>query len=455
MVGMDASSRNISWATRLAVGATGVTVCLAALGAAPARSAQASKPAPAPAHAVLSWNAFAVNLIVGAEKKQPPEAFVYATYTQAAVYDAVVAIRGGMPAYLPGLRHRPHASVDAAVAAAAYGVLSHFFPDQQSVLNAEYATSLADVPVGEAKDSGVALGAGAADVVLAARSDDGFTRTVTYPPAIGVGLWQPTPPAFLPAQAPQLATMRPFLLASAAQFRPPPPPALNSDVWAQDYNEVKNLGSVTSLTRTAEQTATARFWTGHGLTMYNQLFRQLATSHQLDAAKTARLLVAEDMVSADAFIACFDAKYHYGLWRPVTAIRAGDTDGRQDTAADPTWTPVITTPNHPEYPSNHGCGSAATAAVTASFLGTEDVSVDLFSPATTTTRHFDTVADWLTSVANGRIWGGIHYRFSTDAGVHLGQDVAQYDLTNSFLATDSDAHVSSSSAQAAQDEGEE
>lgn len=432
-----------------------MAVCLVAFGAAPARSAPAARPAPAPPDAVLSWNAFAVNLIVGVEKKQPPEAFVYLAYSQAAVYDAVVAIRGGMPAYLPGLKHRPHASVDAAVAAAASGVLSHYFPDQQSALAGQYAASLMGVPAGEAKDSGVALGAQAAAAVLAARADDGFTRTMTYTPAPGPGVWEATPPAFLPAQAPQLATMRPFLLASAAQFRPPPPPALDSDVWARDYNEVKDIGSLTSRTRTAEQTATARFWTGHGLIMYNQLFRELAVSHQLDARGTARLLVAGDMVSADGLIACMDAKYHYGLWRPVTAVRAGGTDGRQDTTADPTWTPVITTPNHPEYPSNHGCGSAATAAVTASFLGTDDVSVDLSSPATTTTRHFNTVTDWLTSVANGRIWGGIHYRFSTDAGVRLGAAVAQYDLTNSFLVKGSGAHVSSSLAQEEHDRGEE
>ena len=438
---VTATPRPTSWSTRLAVGVAGVTASLVGLSTAPVPSAQASRPAPASADVVLSWNSFAVNLIVGVEKRQQPESFVFMAYTQAAVYDAVVGVRGGMPAYLPGLAHRPHASVAAAVAAAAYGVLSHYFPDQQSALDGQYKASLAGVPADDAMVAGVALGARAADAVLAARAEDGFTRTVTYTPTPGPGVWQATPPAFLPAQTPQLATMRPFLLASEAQFRSPPPPALDSDLWAQDENEVKAVGSRTSLTRTAEQTATAQFWVGNVVIMYNQLYRQLAVSRHLDARSAARLLVAGDMVGADALIACMDAKYHYGFWRPVTAIRAGDTDGRSDTTGDPSWTPLIPTPNHPEYPSNHGCVTAAAAAITASFLGTEDVSVDLFSTATTTTRHVNTVSDWLTSVANGRVWGGIHYRFSTDAGVRLGATVAQYDLTNSFLATDSDEGV--------------
>ena len=428
------------WPTRRARVAMHITIgtCLVALGTALVPSAQADRREPAPADAVLSWNSFAINLIVGVEKKQQPESFVYMAYTQAAVYDAVVAVRGGLPAYLPGLAHRPHASVDAAVAAASYGVLSHFFPDQQSSLDGQYATALAGVPAGDARDQGVALGGKAAHAVLAARADDGFTRTVTFTPTPGPGVWQPTPPGFLPAQTPQLATMRPFLLTSASQFRPPPPPALDSDLWARDFNEVKDVGSVSSPTRTTDETATAQYWVGNVVIMYNRLYRALATSHHLDARDTARLLVAGDMVGADALIACMDAKYYYGFWRPVTAIRAGDTDGRADTAADPTWTPLITTPNHPEYPSNHGCISAAAATITASFLGTDDVSVDLFSTATGTTRHFDTASDWLTSVGNGRVWGGIHYRFSTNAGVGLGATVADYALANSFLGEGGD-----------------
>jgi hypothetical protein len=433
------SSRPVSWTSRLAVGGVaGAMICLATWASSPLPSARANGRAPSPAGVVLSWNAFAVDLVTGTETKQPPEAFVYLAYTQAAVYDAVVGIRGGMPAYLPGLAHRPHASVDAAVAAAAYGVLAHSFPDQQSKLDAQYAASLAGVPAGRARDQGLALGARAAAAVLTARADDGFTRSVTYTPTSGPGAWQPTPPALLPAAAPQMATMRPFLLTSAAQFRPPPPPALDSDLWARDYGEVRQLGSSTSLLRTADQTATARFWAGHPTVMYNRLYRDLAVAHDLDAPRAARLLVAGDMVAADALIACADAKYHYGFWRPVTAIRAGNTDGRTVTTADPTWTSLITTPDHPELLSNHGCASSSTALVTASFLGTQDVDVDLFSTATATTRHLSTVSDWLASVANGRVWGGLHYRFSTGTGVSLGDDVATYDLANSFLAEDDD-----------------
>lgn len=422
------SSRSMSWTARMAARLAVPVACFVALQTAFLPPAQAHRPDPAPADAVLSWNSYAVSLVVGVEKRQQPESFVYLAYTQAAVYDAVVAVRGGLAAYLPGSPHRPHASVDAAVAAAAYGVLVHYFPDQQSALQGQYAASLAGVPDDDAKDDGVEVGGRAAAAVLAARADDGFTRTVTYAPAPGPGVWQPTPPGLLPAQTPQLGTMRPFLLDSADQLRPAPPPALDSDRWAQDYHEVADLGSLQSTTRTADQTATAQYWVGNVVVMYNRLYRELAVSHHLDARSAARLLLAGDMVGADALIACMEAKYHYGLWRPVTAIRAGDTDGRGDTAADATWTPLLTTPNHPEYPSNHGCISAATAAVTASFLRTSEVSVDLFSTASATSRHFATVSDWLASVGDGRVWGGIHYRFSTDTGVALGAAVAQVDL---------------------------
>jgi len=396
-------------------------------------SARAQKPE-APASAVLAWNGFAVDLIVNTEHKLQPESYVYMAYTQAAVYDAVVAVSGHFPAYLPGLAHRPHASVDAAVAAAAHRVLAHYFPDQLTALDTRYQSALAAVADGPQKDSGISVGLRAADAVLAARAGDGFQDVVTYPTTPGPGLWVPTPPAFLAAQTPQLATMTPFTFPTASDFRPGPPPALGSAAWAAGYNEVKALGSEGSTSRTPEQTATARFWLGNVALMYNEALRGLAASHGLDAVHAARLLVTGDMLGADALIACFDAKYHYGFWRPVTAIRAGDTDQNADTAADPAWTPLVVTPNHPEYPSAHGCVSAAQAVVVADFLGTSTVDIDLHSSATGTVRPFATVSDWLGSVGNGRVWGGIHYRFSTDAGVQLGTSVARNALSHGFLA---------------------
>jgi hypothetical protein len=400
-------------------------------------AARAQKPS-APASAVLTWNDFAADLIVNTEHKLQPESYVYMAYTQAAVYDAVVAVSGHFPAYLPGLAHRPHASVDAAVAAAAHRILTHYFPDQLTALDARYQAALTSIPDGPAEDSGVALGTRSADRILAARADDGFGDIETYTPAPGPGVWAPTPPAFLPAQTPQLATMTPFTFDPASRFRPGSPPALGSPAWATAFNEVKDLGSEGSATRTADQTATARFWLGNVVLMYNEALRGLASSHALDAVHAARLLVTGAVVGADALIACFDAKYHYGFWRPVTAIRAADTDGNEATSVDPTWTPLLVTPNHPEYPSAHGCISSAQAAVVAGFLGTSNVGIELHSSATGTMRHFDTVSDWLTSVGNGRIWAGIHYRFSTDAGVELGTAVARNALSHGFLAAEDD-----------------
>jgi hypothetical protein len=225
--------------------------------------------------------------------------------------------------------------------------------------------------------------------------------------------------------------MKPFLLTSASAFRAPAPPALKSDQYADDLQETRAYGANDSTVRTADQTATAFFWNAHGVNQYNQALRDVAVQHRMDLVETVRLLAMGDMVTADAGIACWDSKYHYLYWRPVTAIRA---DGSQ---ADATWTPLVATPTHPEYPSAHGCLTSAFAEVLATALGTRDIDVTIAgaqngATTLTTTRTFDTVKDLNTEVVNARVWIGFHYRNSVIVAENLGTNVADWALARNF-----------------------
>jgi len=242
-----------------------------------------------------------------------------------------------------------------------------------------------------------------------------------------------------------MANVRPFLLRRADQFRPPAPPSLSSSQWAADFNEIKSVGAVNSTTRTPDQTAIAIFWTANVVRQYNALARSIATRMSLDVPQSARLLAMLNEVGADAMIAMMDAKYHYLLWRPVTAIDPtsvtndgfgpvpGFDDGNPATVEQPGWRPLLATPNHPEYPSAHVNISSAIVEVLTRFLGTDAIDIDVQGgPTFNVTRHFATADDLRTEVANARVWGGLHYRFSTVAGSILGREIADYDLSRGF-----------------------
>ena len=225
--------------------------------------------------------------------------------------------------------------------------------------------------------------------------------------------------------------------SGADQFRSPAPPSISSPEYAAGLNEVETMGSAASSPRTPAQTATAQFWNANTVNQYNQVFREVATNHGLDLVDTVRLFAMGDMVGADAGIACMDSKYHYLYWRPVTAIRGADLDSNPATAPNATWTPLLTTPNHPEYPSAHGCVSSAVMNVLASVLKSQTINIDVpgatgGGTTLTTTTHFTTVQDLLQNVADARVWAGLHYRFSTTAGVNLGAQVSKYDLQHNF-----------------------
>jgi hypothetical protein len=364
-----------------------------------------------------------------------PEGHELFAYVGIAVYDSVMAIDGGYEPFAIDVDAPEAASPEAAVAAAAHRILVHYLPSTQTpFLDAAYAASLATIPDGKAKTDGKNTGNEVADLLIAERAGDGFRAPAPpyVPPNPPIpGVWVPTAPTtpagmFLPG-------MRPFSLDSADQFRPAGSPALSSKRWARDYNEVKEIGSNMSTTRTAEQTIAARFWAEPPIQQAHGAFRKFVLDHQLDVDDAARFMAMISVVLGDAQIACYEAKYHYLFWRPVTAIPAGDTDGNDATAGDPAWKPLLpVTPNHPEYPSAHACLTPASGRVIARFLPTDRIDYTVPSLTGLGDRHFDQVQDLEYDVNNARIWGGIHYRSSVEDGTEIAKKVVDQVLAHHF-----------------------
>jgi hypothetical protein len=394
----------------------------------------------------LDWNLNAVNAVrgfsrtTGVTKLFQVEGLVYMSYTQAAVYDAVMKISGRYVSYHSFSANAEGASADAAVVAAAYRTLLHFLGDVAvggTTLTDKYNAAIAALPE-EGKARGIAVGEAAASDLIALRATDGLNGVGTncpYTPSatITAGVWHPAGAA----QTPWVACMKPFLLQNAAQFRAPPPPALDSALYAKDFNEVKAYGAVNSAVRTADQTATAYFWNAFAVNEYNDALRATATKHHMDLVDTVRLFAMGELVVTDSGIACFDSKYHYLYWRPITAIQNADIDGNPATIADPAWVPLLTTPGHSEYPSAHGCLTSAFVQTVAKNLHTKNIDIDMKgatngSTTLDVTRHFATVKDATDQVVNARVWIGFHYRFSTVAGVDLGTAVAKWALNRYF-----------------------
>jgi hypothetical protein len=257
------------------------------------------------------------------------------------------------------------------------------------------------------------------------------------PVTAGVWTFAP-PPSVQAAQTPWVAFMRPFMLDSADQFRPGPPLELDSNKYAKQLAELDAYGAADSTVRTEDETNVAEFWNANAINQINETMRDLTSAHGFDLLDTARGLAMGDLVDSDAGIACFDAKYHYTFWRPATAIPHADIDGNDRTTADPAWTPLLTTPNHPEYPAAHGCLTASDALVDAKLLGTHHIDVDIMGAVgrnvttLTTTRHYATVEDLDREIVDARVWAGLHFRYSGVTGVELGEDVARWTLDRYF-----------------------
>ena len=412
------------WLTSTVAAMAAVPLVLPALGA-PAEARPFRSPA-----AVLHWNDVAVRAGL-ASGQSIQEGMMHLAYVQAAVFDAVVAVDGGYRQYLTRLARQPHAHGDVAVAAAAHRVLVNHFPAQRAALDGEYAAALAAVPAGRATAKGIALGEAAAEGVMLARAGDGFQAATPYQFGSGPGVWVlPTDnPATVPA-TPWAGSMTPFVMRAADQFRPGPRPSLSSSAYASAFQETKDFGSATSAVRTAEQTATALFWgLGRPDAQFNEALRTLVTDRGFDRVRAARLLALTDVVMSDAFVACFDAKYTSSSWRPFTAIREAADDGNPATAADPGWTPLVRTPNHPEYPANHTCESSSFATAVSRVVGPRGFDVTISgAPGSTATRRFTSAAALVAESGDARVWGGVHFRFSTEAGARIGRSVAEFDV---------------------------
>jgi len=409
-----------------------------------ARADEHDSPALPPDTFVTQWDVAGSQAFTAAALT-PAEGHTIFAYVAVAVYDAVMAVHHDYEPFAVDVDAPPGASAEAAVSAAAHRVLVHYLPAQAAgILDPAYQVSLAAIPDGPARTDGVAVGERVADDFLAMRADDGFRAPVVYtPPDPPIpGVWLPTAPS--PPVGTYLGLMRPFALASADQFRPGGPPALTSKRWARDYNETKAIGSSTSSTRTAEQTVAARFWAEPPVQQARGSFRTFILDRGLDVVQAARFLAMVSVTYADALIACFDAKYHYAFWRPITAIRAGETDGNVATAGDPAWTPLLpATPNHPEYPSAHSCITPTAGIVIARFLGTETIDFTVPSLTGLGDRHFARAKDLRDDVADARVWGGIHFRSAVEDGGTIARKTARYVLAHHFHPIDHCSHRTS------------
>jgi hypothetical protein len=408
-----------------------------------------------PGTAVQQWNAIAEDTVVGSGAFQN-EGLIYMAYVSLAVYNAAVAVEGGYEPYGIPPAADAGASLDAAVVEAAYTTLRHYFPARAHELDALHTEALGLIASGGAKEEGRATGIAAAEALIQLRTGDGLvtpiaSTSVVTPREAGPGTWRLTPLAFLAPQTPWVGAVHPFVLNTPDQFHLPGPPPLTSQRWVHEFDEVKVYGAASSRARTDEETAIARFWTANVIRQYNQLGRDLSSDLSLDLLETARLLAMINVVAADAQISVMHWKYAFLFWRPVTAIDPlavvndgfgpvpGFDDGNDLTVEEPGWRPLIGTPNHPEYPGAHGSITSAVAEVLTEFLGSIDIDVKIhgFDPSGApgnlmAIRHFDTAEQLREEIVNARLWAGLHYRESSEAGVDLGRKVAHYDLNHAF-----------------------
>src|SRR5881397_1915441 len=398
------------------------------------------------ANAVTDWNLIASNAIVVTGGQPPPVSALSFAMVQGAVYDAVNAIDRTHQPYLPEPPSNPTDSKEAAAATAAFRVLVGFsdlpglFPAQLPTLQPQYDAYIAGLPDNPpgSRANGVAIGEATARTMLTARQNDGRFGPSPTPYPVAPGIWRPTPPNYASDPAPWVGNVRPFLVPSAEMLRTDGPNALTSTEYAEDFNEVKELGSLTSTTRTPDQTDAAIFWQDHAMALWNGIFRTLAADQNLNIVDSARLFAMENLAAADAQIGCWNDKYYYWFWRPITAIREADTDGNPDTQADPTWLPLfdpatpvcnlpsLFTPPFPDHPSGHACATSAFVNTLKNFFGTDKIGFSAFSNKSCTTRSFERFSDMLKEVIDARVWAGIHFRTADTQGAVLGKRVAHY-----------------------------
>jgi len=401
--------------------ATLFTACIAAI------NLGSSIGTPADADVVTDWNNAALDAI-RAGNTAPPIASRSLAILHASIYDAVNGIARTHEPYLVQSAVSASASREAAGSAAAHDALVNLFPANASTFDALHAAILAAIPDSPQKTAGIVWGEFVANQILAARANDGSNAIVPPPGGSGPGVWIPTPPAFLPYLLPQWGFVVPFAMNSSSQFRPPGPPSLDSQRYAADYNEVKELGAAVGSTRTEEQTEIALFWAdgagtetppGH----WNSIAQIIAAAQENTLEENARLFALLNISMADAAICAWDAKYTFHFWRPVTAIAFVEPELH--------WMSFIITPPFPDYVSGHSTFSAAAATVLPLFYGTEDLPFTTgsdFLPGVY--RSFSTCLDAAEEAAVSRIYGGIHFRFASEDGLQAGISIGEWTFTN-------------------------
>jgi hypothetical protein len=402
-----------------------------------AADAQTDRPHPVPAPAasaepdqVIQWNRTLLQILQtpGAQPAtvHPTRSLAIA---QLAVYDAVNAIEGG---HAPYVFQRPaprSASPDAAAAAAANTALLALFPSQKSVIDAKFEDALAQIGGGEHVRQGIRVGAAAANAVLAARAGDGSNATPpAFLPQPGQGEYQLTPPNFHQPVFTHWSQVRPFVLADGERFRPPPPPAVTSPRYTADFNEVKSLGSITSTTRSPDQTDIGRFWGAAPVqNVWNQIAQTAGITSGNSLAQNARMFALLDASVADGVIALYDSKYAFHRWRPVTAVRAADNDGNPDTAGDTDWTPLAPTALDPSYAGAHAEISQSAASALRDFFGSDRLDFSLTNPSLPNiVRSFQSFSQAADEASTSRIYAGQHFRYDENAGQTLGEQVGDF-----------------------------
>ena len=344
-----------------------------------------------------------------------------------AMFEALNSVEPRYAPYRKRLTTESSASREAAAASAAQHILIRLYSNQAKEFDKTLEASLAAVPDGPSKTEGIRLGEQAARAMLDERRTDGADAANTYRPFTMAGKYVPTD---FPVMS-SWGAVRPFALKSGSQFRPAAPYALTSNQWAKDYAEVKKMGAKIGSARTAEQTEIARFWELTGPATTNPIPRQLSEAKRLDVVDNARLFALFSIAASDAGVAIFDAKYKYNFWRPVTAIRNGDLDGNNSTERDPAWEPFIRTPMHPEYPCAHCTFQSTAASVLEAFFGSDAATFKLTSTtAPGVTRSFNKLSEYVDEVVNARVYDGVHYRTSGEAGAAMGRKIGQYTVQN-------------------------
>ncbi len=372
---------------------------------------------------IIFWNDQAQALLPGSTPVQS-RAFAMVNI---AMFDAVNAALGKPDrAYLAGVHISHGGDTRAAASQAAHDVLVALNPTNAALYDASLAASLNLVTDGSAKTHGIKTGAAYAAAILANRSADNSTAVVTYTTTGLPGDWRPTPPKNAAAATPQWGGVTPFLLSSGDQFRPGLPPALGSAEYAAAYNEVKDIGSATSVTRTADQTFSAKFWaSGNASAAWTRIELAAAEAKGLSTLDNARAFALLAIAMADSQIAGFDSKYVYRLWRPITAIQLGDTDGNPLTIGDPAWTSVVNTPAFPTYISTHSTLSGSQALLSDALFGDVGPLCITLAAGNRCWDSFDAAA---LDASDSRIWGGFHFRFDTETGLTVGHEIGAFDL---------------------------